>query len=138
MHRFTLITHTKSCTESQFCNQGLNDTASAGIGDLASMRRASLKTSDLLFENIELREYDKEAEQKRQNIKSFRIPKKGAAAEDERGDYKAVTVAVNNILKDLNGAVEVHIAQDENLPLLEEEEEEEELEVTEIEVVVME
>ena len=94
------------------------------------MRRASLQTSDQLFENIELREYDKEADQKRQNIKSFRIPKKGAAAE--------VTVAVNNILKDLNGAVEVHIAQEENLPLLEEEEEEEELEVTEIEVVVME
>ena len=139
MHRFTLITHTKSCTESQFCNQGLNDTASAGIGDLASMRRASLKTSDLLFENIELREYDKEAEQKRQNIKSFRIPKKGVAAEDERGDNKPVTVAVNNILKDLDGVIEVHIAE-ENLPMLEKEEEEkeEELEVTEIEVVVME
>ena len=134
MHRFTLITHTKSCTESQFCNQGLNDTASAGIGDLASMRRASLKTSDLLFENIELREYDKEAEQKRQNIKSFRIPKKGEAVEQERGDNKPVTVAVNNILKDLDGVVEVHIAQ-EKLPMLEEEEE---LEVTEIEVVVME
>ena len=103
------------------------------------MRRASLQTSDQLFENIELREYDKEADQKRQNIKSFRIPKKGAAAEDERGDYKAVTVAVNNILKDLDGVIEVHIAE-ENLPMLEKEEEEkeEELEVTEIEVVVME
>ena len=100
------------------------------------MRRASLQTSDQLFENIELREYDKEADQKRQNIKSFRIPKKGAAAEDERGDYKAVTVAVNNILKDLDGVAGVHIAQ-ENLPMLEEEEEEE-LEVTEIEMVVME
>ena len=42
---------------------------------------------------------------------------------------------MNNILKDLDGVVEVHIAQ-ENLPMLEEEEEE--LEVTEIEVVVME
>ena len=101
------------------------------------MRRASLQKSDQLFENIELREYDKEADQKRQNIKSYRIPKKGASTEDERGDYKPVTVAVNNILKDLDGVVEVHIAQ-ENLPLLEEEEEEEELEVTEIEVVVME
>ena len=101
------------------------------------MRRASLKKSDQLFENIELREYDKEADQKRQNIKSYRIPKKGASTEDERGDYKPVTVAVNNILKDLDGVVEVHIAQEENLPLLEEEEEEE-LEVTEIEVVVME
>ena len=133
---FTIITYTKSCIESQFCPQGLNDTASAGIGDLASMRRASLKKSDQLFENIELREYDKEADQKRQNIKSFRIPKKGAAAEDERGDNKAVTVAVNNILKDLDGVAGVHIAQ-ENLPMLEEEEEEE-LEVTEIEMVVME
>ena len=100
------------------------------------MRRASLQTSDQLFENIELREYDKEADQKRQNIKSFRIPKKGAAAEDERGDYKAVTVAVNNILKDLDGVVEGHVAQ-KNLPMLEEEEEEE-FEVTEIEVEVME
>ena len=98
------------------------------------MRRASLQTSDQLFENIELREYDKEADQKRQNIKSFRIPKKGAAAEDDRGHNQAVTVAVNNILKDLDGVVEVHIAQ-EKLPMLEEEEE---LEVTEIEVVVME
>ena len=137
MHLFTIITYTKSCIESQFCAQGLNDTASAGVGDLASMRRASLKKSDQLFENIELHEYDKEADQKRQNIKSFRIPKKGAAAEDDRGDYKAVTVAVNNILKDLDGVVEVHIAQEENLPMLEEEEEEE-LEVTEIEVEVME
>ena len=103
------------------------------------MQRASLQKSDQLFENIELREYDKGADQKRQNIKSFRIPKKGAAAEDERGDNKAVTVAVNNILKDLDGVIEVHIAE-ENLPMLEkeEEEEEEELEVTEIEVVVME
>ena len=100
------------------------------------MQRASLQKSDQLFENIELREYDKEADQKRQNIKSFRIPKKGAAAEDERGDNKAVTVAVNNILKDLDGVAGVHIAQ-ENLPMLEEEEEEE-LEVTEIEMVVME
>ena len=100
------------------------------------MRRASLQKSDQLFENIELREYDKEADQKRQNIKSFRIPKKGVSAEDERGD-KPVTVAVNNILKDLDGVVEVHIAQ-EKLPLQEEEEEEEELEVTEIKVVVME
>ena len=96
------------------------------------MRRASFQKSDQLFENIELREYDKEADQKRQNIKSFRIPKKGESVEDERGNYKPVTVAVNNILKDLDGVVEVHIAQD-NLPLLEEE-----LEVTEIEVVVME
>ena len=134
MHLFTIITYTKSCIESQFCPQGLNDTTSAGIGDLASMRRASLKKSDQLFENIELREYDKEAEQKRQNIKSFRIPKKGEAVEQERGDNKPVTVAVNNILKDLDGVVEVHIAQ-EKLPMLEEEEE---LEVTEIEVVVME
>ena len=101
------------------------------------MRRASLQKSDQLFENIELREYDKEADQKRQNIKSFRIPKKGAAAEDERDDYKPVTVAVNNILKDLDGVVEVHIAQ-ENLPMLKEEEEEEEVEVTEIKVLVME
>ena len=101
------------------------------------MRRASLQTSDQLFENIELREYDKEADQKRQNIKSFRIPKKDASAEDERVDYKPVTVAVNDILKDLDGVVEVHIAL-ENLPLLEKEEEKEELEVTEIEVVVME
>ena len=128
------MTYTKSCIESQFCARGLNDTASAGIGDLASMRRASLKKSDQLFENIELREYDKEAEQKLQNIKSFRIPKKGEAVEQERGDNKPVTVAVNNILKDLDGVVEVHIAQ-EKLPMLEEEEE---LEVTEIEVVVME
>ena len=123
--------------ESQFCAQGLNDTASAGIGGLASMRRASLQKSDQLFENIELREYDKEADQKRQNIKSFRIPKKGAAMEEERGDYKPVTVAVNDILKDLDGVVEAHVAQ-ENLPLLEEEEVEEELEVTEFKVVVME
>ena len=101
------------------------------------MRRASLKKSDQLFENIELREYDKEADQKRQNIKSFRIPKKGAAAEDERAVNKPVTVAVNNILKDLDGVVEAHVVQ-ENLPLLEEEEVEEELEVTEIEVMVME
>ena len=140
MHRFTLSTYTKSCIESQFSAQGLNelnDTASAGIGGLASMRRASLKKSDQLFENIELREYDKEADQKRQNIKSFRIPKKGAAAEDERAVNKPVTVAVNNILKDLDGVVQVHIAQ-ENLPMLKEEEEEEEVEVTEIEVSVME
>ena len=101
------------------------------------MRRASLQKSDQLFENIELREYDKEADQKRQNIKSFRIPKKGAAMEEERGDYKPVTVAVNDILKDLDGVVEAHVVQ-ENLPLLEEEEVEEELEVTEIKVVVME
>ena len=99
------------------------------------MRRASLQKSDQLFENIELREYDKEADQKRQNIKSFRIPKKGAAAEDERAVNKPVTVAVNNILKDLDGVVEVHIAQ-ENLPMLKEEEEE--VEVTEIKVLVME
>ena len=99
------------------------------------MRRASLQKSDQLFENIELREYDKEADQKRQNIKSFRIPKKGAAVDE--GDYKPVTVAVNNILKDLDGVVEVHIAQ-ENLPMLKEEEEEEEVEVTEIKVLVME
>ena len=99
------------------------------------MRRASLKKSDQLFENIELREYDKEADQKRLNIKSFRIPKKGAAAEDERAVNKPVTVAVNNILKDLDGVVEVHIAQ-ENLPMLKEEEEE--VEVTEIKVLVME
>ena len=131
------MTYTKSCIESQFSPQGLNGTVNAGVGDLASMRRASLKKSDQLFENIELHEYDKEADQKRQNIKSFRIPKKGAAAEDERGDNKPVTVAVNNILKDLDGVVEVHIAQEENLPMLEEEEEEE-LEVTEIEVAVME
>ena len=98
------------------------------------MRRASLQKSDQLFENIELREYDKEADQKRQNIKSFRIPKKDAAVDEERGDYKPVTVAVNNILKDLDGVVEVHIAQ-ENLPMLKEEEEEEEVEVTEIEVL---
>ena len=98
------------------------------------MRRASLKKSDQLFENIELREYDKEADQKRQNIKSFRIPKKGAAMEEERGDYKSVTVAVNDILKDLDGVVEVHIAQ-ENLSMLKEEEEKEEVEVTEIEVL---
>ena len=135
MHRFTIIAYTKSYTESQFCAQGLNDTASAGVGGLASMRRASLKKSDQLFENIELREYDKEADQKRQNIKSFRIPKKGAAAEDERAVNKPVTVAVNNILKDLDGVVEVHIAQ-ENLPMLKEEEEE--VEVTEIKVLVME
>ena len=45
-------------------------------------------------------------------------------------------MAVNNILKDLDGVAGVHIAQ-ENLPMLEEEEEEE-LEVTEIEMVVME
>ena len=101
------------------------------------MRRASLQKSDQLFENIELREYDKEADQKRQNIKSFRIPKKGAAAEDERAVNKPVTVAVNNILKDLDGVVQVHVAQ-ENLPMLKEEEEEEEVEVTEIEVSVME
>ena len=50
--------------------------------------------------------------------------------------YWLVTVAVNNILKDLDGVAGVHIAQ-ENLPMLEEEEEEE-LEVTEIEMVVME
>ena len=128
-----------SCIEikSYICSQGTNATVSDGVGGIASKRRASLQKSDQLFENIELREYDKEADQKRQNIKSFRIPKKGAAVEVERGDNKAVTVAVNNILKDLDGVVEVHIAQEENLPLLEEEEEEE-LEVTEIEVVVME
>ena len=72
VHLFTIIIYTKSCIESQFCTQGLNGTA-AGVGGLASMRRASLKKSDQLFENIELREYDKEADQKRQNIKSFRI-----------------------------------------------------------------
>ena len=112
MHLLTIITYTKSCIESQFCPQGLNDTVNAGVGGLASMRRASLQKSDQLFENIELREYDKEADQKRQNIKSFRIPKKGASAEDERGKYKPVTVAVNSILKDLDGVVEVHIAQE--------------------------
>ena len=101
------------------------------------MRRASLKKSDQLFENIELREYDKEADQKRQNIKSFRIPKKGAAAEDERAVNKPVTVAVNNILKDLDGVVQVHVAQ-ENLPMLKEEEEEGEVEVTVIKMLVME
>ena len=74
MHRFTIITYTKSCIESQLCAQGMNDTASAGIEGLTSMRRASLQKSD------------KEADQKRQNIKSFRIPKKGAAVDEERGD----------------------------------------------------
>ena len=45
-------------------------------------------------------------------------------------------MAVNNILKDLDGVVEAHIAH-ENLPMLKKEEEEE-VEVTEIKVLVME
>ena len=135
------------------------------------MRKACGKKKDSLFENIEKSEnlefveYDKEADQRYESAKAFRIPKKTLCATPTNSNQSMATMSVRNILREIEGHLELghrggtglkhpvvarnaenveggmvakvtSVAQ-EVLPT-EEEELSMEVEVTEVEIVVME
>ena len=104
------------------------------------MRKAGVKKKDDLFENIQFREYDREAEKRYESAKSFRIPKKTqSATPTTRGNQNAVTMAVRNILREMEDPVTSTAAKaisEEDLAM-EEEDESMEVEVTEVEIVLM-
>ena len=100
-----------------------------------AMRKFGVKKTDDLFENIQFREYDREADERYKSTKAFRIPKKTPSATPTSSNQNAATIAVRNILREIEdpvprGISEEDLAKDE-VELFEE------VEVTEIEIVLM-
>ena len=100
-----------------------------------AMRKVGVKKTDDLFENIQFREYDREADERYKSTKAFRIPKKTPSATPTSSNQNAATIAVRNILREIEdpvprGISEEDLAMDEGEPS-------EEVEVTEIEIVLM-
>ena len=105
----------------------------------------NLQQSSEKSENFQFQEYDKEAEQRYNGVKAFRIPKKTASATPTNNNQNKAILAVRNILEEMEGetnsVAKVTNASQEILPMelaLEEENLSMEDEVTEVEIVVME
>ena len=110
-----------------------------------AMQKTCVKKKDSLSENIQesesfqFHEYDKEADQRYESAKAFRIPKKTPSATQTDSNQSKVSMAVRNILREMEGetimVAKVTSIDQENLSM---EEEELATEVTEVEIVVME
>ena len=151
MHRRSLVLINKSCDHlNVFYMQGFNEVLSNGDNfndsNSEAMQETVVQRKDGFFENIQFREYDKEADTRYNNAKAFKIPKKVPAATERRdADDSAgnVAMAVREILKEMEvvpnlpAKVTVDVVAQEDL-LIGEEDEELSMEVTEVEVVVME
>ena len=101
------------------------------------MRKSSAKKKDDLFQFCE---YDREAEKRYESAKAFRIPKKTpSATPTTSGNQNAVTMAVRNILREMEDPVTstAAMAISEEDMAMEEKEESMEVEVTEVEIVLM-
>ena len=130
--------------------QGFNEVLSNGDNfndsNSEAMQETVVQRKDGFFENIQFREYDKEADTRYNNAKAFKIPKKAPAATERRDADDStgnVAMAVREILKEMEvvpnlpAKVTVAVVAQEDL-LTGEEDEELSMEVTEVEVVVME
>ena len=102
-------------------------------------RKAGVKKKDSLFQEIQFHDYDKEADQRYESTKAFRIPKKTSSATPTSSNENKVSVAVRSILREMeegtSTVAKVSSADQENLLM---EEEEMPMEVTEVEIVLME
>ena len=127
--------------------QGFNEVLSNGDNFNDSNSKAMQKTvvqrKDGFFENIQFREYDKEADTRYNNAKAFKIPKKVLERRDADDSALIAAMAVREILKEMEvvpnvqAKVTAAVVAQEDL-LTGEEDEELSMEVTEVEVVVME
>ena len=104
------------------------------------MQKSSATKKDDLFQFCE---YDREAEKRYESAKAFRIPKKTpSATPTTSSNQNAATIAVRNILREMEDPVmsraaeAISVAKEEDLPM-EEEEPSMEVEVTEVEIVLM-
>ena len=107
--------------------------------------KAGVKKKDSFFENIQVsenfqfHEYDKEADQRYTSAKAFRIPKKSPIATPTHSNQNKASMAVRNILSEMEGGTstvtKVTPLDQDNLPM---DEEELSMEVTEVEIVLME
>ena len=109
--------------------------ASANDDSFDTMRKASVKKKD----NIQLRDYDREAAKRYESAKAFRIPKKTPTERCDPSSNSAATTAVRGILSEMDCMTstvtkEICVAQKD----LHMEEEDMEVEVTEVEIIVME
>ena len=90
-------------------------------------------------ENFQFQEYDKEAEQRYNGVKAFRIPKKTPSATPTNSNQNMALMPVRNILREMEGGMstvaKVTPLDQDNLPM---DEEELSMEVTEVEIVLME
>ena len=120
----------------------------SGNGDAFDAMRdwkAGVKKKDSFFENIQVsenfqfHEYDKEADQRYTSAKAFRIPKKSPSATPTNSNQNKASMAVRNILSEMEGGTstvaKVTPLDQDNLPM---DEEELSMEVTEVEIVLME
>ena len=108
--------------------------------------KAGVKKKDSFFENIQVsenfqfHEYDKEADQRYTSAKAFRIPKKSPIATPTHSNQNKASMAVRNILSEMEGGTSTVVAKvtpldQDNLPM---DEEELSMEVTEVEIVLVE
>ena len=107
--------------------------------------KAGVKKKDSFFENIQVsenfqfHEYDKEADQRYTSAKAFRIPKKSPIATPTHSNQNKASMAVRNILSEMEGGTstvaKVTPLDQDNLPM---DEEELSMEVTEVEIVLVE
>ena len=88
--------------------QGFNEVLSNGDNfndsNSEAMQKTVVQRKDGFFENIQFREYDKEADMRYITAKAFKIPKKVPAATERRdADDSAgnVAMAVREILKEM-------------------------------------
>ena len=114
--------------------------ASVNDDTFDAMREAGVKKES---ENFQFHEYDKEADHRYESAKAFRIPKKTPSATPTNSNQNMALMPVRNILREMEGGMstvaKVTSFDQENLPMEEEEEEQElSMEVTEVEIVVME
>ena len=91
-----------------FYMQGFNEVLSNGDNfndsNSEAMQETVVQRKDGFFENIQFREYDKEADMRYITAKAFKIPKKVPAATERRdADDSAgnVAMAVREILKEM-------------------------------------
>ena len=110
--------------------------ASVNDDTFDAMREAGVKKES---ENFQFHEYDKEADQRYTSAKAFRIPKKSPSATPTHSNQNKASMAVRNILSEMEGGTstvaKVTPLDQDNLPM---DEEELSMEVTEVEIVLVE
>ena len=104
---------------------------SIGDDSFDAMRKASVKKKDCLFDNIQFSNYDRQADKRYESAKSFRNPKKTPTS------HSAATAAVRGILSEMDSVTNEISGEEEN-SLIGENNYSMEVEVTDVEVIVME
>ena len=134
----------------QSCDDSFDALRKASVNDdsFDTMRKASIKKKDCLFDNIQreghniqFRDYDREAAKRYESAKAFRIPKKNPAERSNPTSNSAATMAVRGILSEmdsLTSTVTKEISDAQKDLSIEEENMCVEVEVTEVEIIVME